>query len=643
MAGANRWMRAAFALASVIGAKPALAQDRAGDNAVTQAEDAFGFSVGRESIGIYGPGNARGFSPTSAGNVRIDGLYYDPAFGLQNTLVASTGIKVGLSAQGYPFVAPSGIVDHSLRRPEDSAGGSVILSGDSWGAANLEFDGSLPLGDKLGVRIGLTAGSVEFPNGTDNRNHSESIILRWQPAPAIEVMPFWSRYHDYDDEIGTFYLPAGSYLPPVDRPRHLDGPEWADIRFNGENAGVLASAALARNMVLRFGAFRSSTAFKSNFNQLMVDVQPDGTGERITIADPPTENRSLSGELRLTYTLPDGPRLHVFHLNARKRDARREFGGSDVVSFGIGRVGEKITAPKPDFEFGELTRQRIRQMTYGFAYDGRWRDVGEISFGISRADYEKVTRIPSEAEAIARSTPWLYNGTIAVILSRRVSGYAGYARGLEESGVAPPSAANRNEPLDAIITTQKDAGIRVDLSSNLKAIVGVFDLSRPYFGFDMENQFRRLGSIRSRGVEFSLSGKPADRLNILLGGVLLKPRVTPSADAKGEIGSRPFGLPTHIINLNANWDTHFARGLQLDAGLSHRGRQPATVDNRVFLDPRFNMNLGMRYGFKIAGRTSTLRLQVANLLDSDDPTTQGPGIYSSGGSRQAIGFLTVDL
>src|SRR4051812_18108733 len=31
----------------------AVAQSRSSDNAVTQAEDAFGFSVGRESLGIY--------------------------------------------------------------------------------------------------------------------------------------------------------------------------------------------------------------------------------------------------------------------------------------------------------------------------------------------------------------------------------------------------------------------------------------------------------------------------------------------------------------------------------------------------------------------------------------------------------------
>jgi iron complex outermembrane receptor protein len=636
------WKQLAVAAAMFGGSGEAFAQDRTDDNAITQAEDAFGFAVGREAIGIYGPGNARGFSPTAAGNVRIDGLYYDPAFGLQNTLLDSVGIKVGLSAQGYPFVAPSGIVDQRLRRPDDKIGGSIIGNIDSWGGGGVELDGSLPLSDSLGLRVGLTAGSTEFPNGTDNYNHGESLILRWRPAPGIEIMPFWSRFDDYDDEIGTFYAPAGDFLPPVDRPRHFDGPEWADIRFTGKNAGLLVSWGIAENTLLRLGAFRSSMHFEHNFNQLMVDVQPDGTGERITIADPPTENRSLSGEVRLTHSIADGPRLHVVHLSVRKRDARREFGGSDVVSFGIGEVGDKITDPMPDFEFGELTKQRVRQTTFGVAYDGRWRDVGEISFSVSKADFDKKTRIPEADEAIAKSHPWLYNATAAVILSKGVSIYAGYAKGLEESGVAPSSAANRNEPLDTIITKQKDAGIKVDLTRNLKAIVGVFDLSRPYFSFDADNVFRHVGSIQSRGVEFSVSGKVTPKLNVLLGGVFLRPKVTKNTDTQGEIGRKPFGLPAHVVNLNANWETPVP-GLQMDLGIFHRGRQPADIANIVFLDPRITMNLGGRYNFKLAGQSSTLRLQVQNVFDNNDPFSQGPGLYSAGGSRLATGQLTIDF
>jgi len=74
----------------------AQAQQRSDDNAVTQAEDAFGFAVGRESLGIYNAGNTRGFSPTAAGNVRIDGLYFDPVFGLPSTLVNNVSINARL-------------------------------------------------------------------------------------------------------------------------------------------------------------------------------------------------------------------------------------------------------------------------------------------------------------------------------------------------------------------------------------------------------------------------------------------------------------------------------------------------------------------------------------------------------------------
>ena len=42
---------------------------RADDNAVTAAEDAFGSSIGNESIGLYSPNQVRGFSPVVAGNV----------------------------------------------------------------------------------------------------------------------------------------------------------------------------------------------------------------------------------------------------------------------------------------------------------------------------------------------------------------------------------------------------------------------------------------------------------------------------------------------------------------------------------------------------------------------------------------------
>ena len=501
----------------------AWAQQRSDDNAVTQAEDAFGFAVGRESLGIYNAGNARGFSPTAAGNVRIDGLYFDPQYQLPGTLIDNVSIKVGLSAQGYPFVAPSGIVDYTLLRPGDKAGASIITNFDSYGTLGAEVDGTLPVSSKLSLGYGLNATHVEFADGTNNFNHTESLIARWRPAHGIEIIPFWSINNDYHDEAGTFFVPAGDFLPKLPKQRHNEGAKWADYRYTGFNAGVLASATIAENWLLRAGAFRSDNDVKHSFANLLVDEQPDGSGDRVLFADPPTKQISDSGEMRITHSVPDGPRLHIIHLSVRERDARREFGGSDFVDFGPGRIGESVHAPEPEFHFTETSHDHLTQTTIGAAYDGRWKDVGEISFSVSRAYFRKATFVPGEAIAVTKSTPILYNATAAANLGKTTTVYAGYARGLEESGTAPTNAANRNEPLPAILTQQKDAGVRFAVSDKVKAVAGIFDLTRPYFGFNSSNVFKQVGTVESRGAEFSLSGSVTSRLNVVAGGVLLRP------------------------------------------------------------------------------------------------------------------------
>jgi iron complex outermembrane receptor protein len=630
----------AAALVCVPGA--ANAQQRSDDNAVTQAEDAFGFAVGRESLGIYNAGNARGFSPTAAGNVRIDGLYFDPQFGLPGTLIDNVSIKVGLSAQGYPFVAPSGIVDYALIRPGDKSGASIITNFDSFGTFGVEVDGTLPVSSSLSLGYGLNGTRVAFPDGTDNINHTESLIARWRPAPGIEITPFWSLYNDYNDEAGTFYVPAGNFLPKLPRQHHNEGARWADYRYTGLDTGVLASARIAENWLLRAGAFRSVNDTRHSYANLLVDEQPDGSGERVLYADPPTKQASNSGEIRLTHSIPDGPRLHVIHLSVRERDARREFGGSDFVDFGPGRIGEDVDAPRPDFHFTETSHDHLTQTTVGAAYDGRWKDVGEISFGISRAYFHKATVIPGEAAAVTDSTPLLYNATAAANLGKTTTLYAGYARGLEESGTAPPNAANRSEPLPAILTQQKDAGVRFAIMDKVKAVAGVFDLTRPYFGFNSANVFKQVGTVESRGAEFSVTGSVTPQLSVVAGGVFLKPRVTASDSAEGDIGSKPVGIPTHLLIMNANWKTP-AQGLELDLGLTHRGSAAATTDNAVFIPARARVDVGGHYRFKLAKRNATFRLQMVNVFDNAGYGLAGSGIYTSNAGRYVQGYLTVDL
>jgi iron complex outermembrane recepter protein len=631
-----------LALATAFAPSVASAQSRSDENAITQADDAFGFSVGRESLGIYSAGNARGFSPTAAGNLRIDGLYFDQIASLQGTLLDSTSIKVGISAQGYPFAAPSGIADYSPRRPADKAGASIVVNGDAYRTRGIEVDGSLPVSSTLAIGYGVNATHLEFGDGTDNFSHSETLIARWHPADGIDIMPFWSIWNDFNDESSFTYLPAGDFLPVMSGARNFNGPSWEDFRLTQTNEGVLASAFIASDWQLRLGVFRSVNVEKQGFTDLIVDEQPDGTGDRVTFADPPTHLGSTSGELRLSHSVREGPRLHVIHLSLRSRDARREFGGSAAVDFGVGSVFEKMHFPQPDFEFGEISHDSVKQQTLGVAYDGRWKNVGEVSFSISKAHFRKQTVTPDAPVAITRANPWLYNATAAANVSSAITLYAGYARGLEESGVAPPNAINRNQPLAAVLTEQKDAGVRVSLGRNVKLVAGVFDLTRPYFGYDATTFYKQIGTVRSKGAEFSISGSPTPRLDLVAGGVLLDPLVTRDPTAQGEIGPRPAGLPRHLLSLNLNWKSPI-EGVQLDTALVHRGRTPATTDNLVYIPQRARVDVGGHYGFKLAKRSATLRLQVVNLFDNPGYAFLGPRVYGQPGGRLFQGYLTVDL
>ncbi|GGI76306.1 TonB-dependent receptor [Polymorphobacter multimanifer] len=616
---------------------------RTGENAVTQAEDAFGFSVGRESLGLYSAGNVRGFSPFAAGNVRIEGLYFDPFLPLILRLRQSTSIRVGLSAQGYPFPSPTGIVDYAFRKPGDEASLSTLVSADSYGNVGLEADAVVPIAPGLSLGLGAQGSRSDFYNGTTSWSHNQGISLRWRPTDAIEILPFWARSQVYDDEAGPTYIPAGPYLPPKVQRRRFDGPRWSDYDSVAGLQGLLLSIAPASNWLVRAGLFRSLYDDRSTFANLLTDVTPEGAANRLIIADPRSRFVSVSGELRVTRSVTEGPRLHVIHLSARGRDRRQRYSGSAFIDYGATRLGERFEPAEPDFDFTDQTRDRVRQWTGGVAYEGRWRGVGELSFGVSKTNYTKRFELPGAAALETRSRPWLYNVTAAGFLGPRLTVYADYARGLEESGVAPDNAANRNQPLPAILTSQVDAGFRYSLTNKVKLIAGVFDLRKPYYNLDADNRFYLLGNIVSRGVEMSVAGAITPRLNVVAGGVLLRPRVTGEGVGLGRVGERPVGLAARSFDFNADWRPPILDGLSVDIGVSHTGSIIATRNNLVSIPSRTLVDLGARYRFKLSGKDATIRAQVNNVGNVYGFDLRGAGAYDIIAGRVASAYLTVDF
>ena len=625
-------------------APPAVPAGRADENAVRQAEDAFGTTIGRETIGIYSAGSVRGFSPIAAGNARIEGLYFDQVTGPNTRLRRSTSIKVGLSAQGYAFPAPTGVVDYALRRPGASPLLSATLSVNSFASASLELDGELPIdGDRLTIGGGIGLYANRFYNRTTSRQDVEGLSVRWRAAPDVEILSFYGRSYIDDDEIGPYLSPAGDYLPPRVRRDRFYGPKWADYSGFAEAYGVVATAALAPDWRLDLGLFNSASGAVEDIFTFIDDITPDGRARFVAFSDPPFLRASRSGEVRLTHGITDGPRRHSVSLSLRGRDRRERTGGSATLDFGPVRLGDPLRFAEPAIVYGPQNRDRVRQWSGGVAYVGRWNGVGELSAGLSRTDYRKRFDRPGRPILNSSSTPWLYNVAGAIYASDAIALYAGYTRGLEEVGLPPQNAANRNQALPAILTSQREAGLRWRIGDELKLVAGVFDVRKPYLSLDAANVFTTLGDTRNRGVEASLSGTPVKGLSVALGGVLLDPQVTGEARRSGRTGKRPVGVPLRSIDLNLDWQLPWVKGLSLDAGISEQGKIASTVSNSLFIPSQLLVDVGGRYRFDLSGKRATLRVSVSNAFNRDAFSYAGPATFDFVPQRQVSAYLAVDI
>jgi iron complex outermembrane receptor protein len=621
-------------------ATPASGQ-RANENAVASAQDAFGTSVGNERVGLYFPQSARGFSPVQAGNVRINGMYFDYQTELNGRLISGSNVRVGLTAQGYPFPAPTGVADFSLRLPGSQAVASTVVGIGPFGGPRLEVDAQLPVTATLGLAAGVGVNGEEQHYGGQRRLISAAAVARWKPAPNAEIIPFWSIQDNRSDEGQPIIFTGGAFLPPRLERRRYFGPEWAENESQGSNYGLLSTLSFG-DWTLRGGVFRSVSENLRNFNVLYLNASAGGEADRTVIYEEGRRSASTSGELRLTRQLIEGDRLHLIHLMARGRMQDRRYGGSQRFDFGRGRIDEKILAPEPAFSPGPQTTDEVRQLTLGVGYEGRWRDVGELSLGVQRTSYEKAVVRPSGALPASEASPWLINGTVSVLASSDLVFYAGYSKGLEESPVAPEIAVNRGEAPPAIITEQMDAGFRYAITPALRLVAGVFDVRKPYFALGPGLVFRELGERRNRGVEVSIAGQITPRLSLVLGALYLDATVSGDAVDLGLIGRRPVGSIARNVNGALNWNLPWLEGLSLDLSYEGTSDRIANSANTFVIPARYAAALGGRYRFELFDKPATFRAQLSSFNNADGFNNLGEGFYYNLPRRFQMS-LTVDL
>jgi iron complex outermembrane recepter protein len=632
-----------FALLASSAFAPAYSQ-RADENATTAAEDGFGKSVGSESVGVYANGQVRGFSAYDAGNARIEGIYYNEDGGITDLLQSGSDIRVGLTAFGQPFPAPTGIVDTELRRvTSDRTIVSVRLNSGEFLGADATVEAAIPVTPNFGVNTALGYFDDEYPDGASAWFVSYGAVARWRPAKDTELTALFSRYDYGDEEQGPTIFSAGAFLPKRIERRVFFGQQWGQWSGHSQNIGGIAKTKLG-DWRIEAGLFNSRFTQDDFASAWYDDVDTSGIGTRYMLSGKDQRFASTSGEARIIRDLKDGKRLHRFIASVRGRDVDADFGGYDLANLGLGEIGVPDPEPEPKRIFGALTQDSVKQRSFSAGYELIWQGVGELNIGLTRSDYRKQVSEPGRTPISRRDRDWLWNAALAVPVTKRLTLYTATTRGLEESGTAPGNAANANEVLPALRTKQVEAGLRYRLTDKIRLAGAWFDLRKPYFEIDQaDNVYRILGEVRHRGVELSLSGEPVTGVSLVAGAVFLDPVVTGDAVDDGRLGRRPIGRTRTLVDASLDWTPIGQTSISLDLRVLYEGSRIADTLNRFAIPARATLDVGGRYRFKLGKSPATFRLKLANATNVYGWRVFGGGGFKTNTPRRLTASITADF
>lgn len=222
-----------------------------------------------------------------------------------------------------------------------------------------------------------------------------------------------------------------------------------------------------------------------------------------------------------------------------------------------------------------------------------------------------------------------------------VSLYANYIEGLSRGDIAPANALNAGEMFAPYRAKQYEAGVKAQFGTLGVSLAG-FQITKPS-GELNAGFFTVSGEQRIRGLEFNVYGEVTPELRLLGGVTLLDGELTQTATV-ANIGNTPIGVPSVQLNLGAEWDVPWLRGLTLSGVLIHTGEQFANTANTQSLPEWTRLDLGARYSAEIAGRKTVFRANVQNATDAKYWSGVASfGTFYAGSPRTFRLSMTVDL
>lgn len=329
----------------------------------------------------------------------------------------------------------------------------------------------------------------------------------------------------------------------------------------------------------------------------------------------PVSHDSDSQEVGLRGRFSLGGVNHQVSLTASRID---DWSGSQfpVVATIASNLYNPTFIPEPTYtRLNPTVTSAVHLATLGFAdtmsvlgdrlqlvVGGRQQQIESTSYssvtGAQTAHYEKDAFTPAVG--------------LVVKPQENISLYANYIEGLQQGTTVGIAYANAGEILAPYISQQYETGIKVDWGSVITT-ASLFQITQPSGTANATtNIYSADGQQRNRGIELSATGKVTDTVRVLGGVTLLDGRLTSTANGTYD-GNKAPGVPDVQMNIGAEWDTPFLRGLTLSGRAIYTSGQYYDNANLQQLPDWIRFDVGARYTFDLNGKPVTIRANVINV------------------------------
>jgi iron complex outermembrane receptor protein len=568
------------------------------------------FNVGSQSVS-----NIRGFNVR---DIFKDGVRLSDSGQQIFTNIERVEVLKGPSSLLYGQLEPGGLVNIVTKRPLPNPRYEAELGVGSFDTLSAVIDTTGPLGTERALFRFI--GSVDSTDTYVDNGDDDRYLL----APSLTLFPTENLKIDASFEWTKIDVRPIFSTPILDGrpdPRFdLDTDYQADFAFK-KTEETFAS--------VKFD-YTPSVTTRANLNVAWKRRLLDESTLRFFFNDNPSadvrsrfysfrdlENEQISVEGNVIHEFSIGITQHTLLFGA---DYRRYEDDDSSFNF-TGGFPAPVAGPGdsdvPEPPLGELEPFELELDEWGvYLQDEAWviedtlKLVGTLRY--TAADSSDNFGGGVEDDAITPRLGTLYQFT------PDTSVYASYATSFQPVGGTDRSGQSF-EPSEG---EQFEIGLKHELfGGDAAATLSVYQITQtnvltpdpvdPDFSI-------QTGEVRSRGVEFDLSGQLAERFNIYASASYIDSEIT-ETNVAGEEGNRNPELPEFKGSLWLTYDVLNQRNniLTVGGGVFRESSRFVDTANEVKLPDFVTVDLGAWYDFSLAGLDATAQLNVRNLFDEE--------------------------